>query len=88
MCSDKLPPCLAVRAIAGRLMLMSYALLLLLTARPYAALPYLQDVYNMLPLLLSPVLGNPVSLAAVGVDRSKSLPEQVSASARRADCHL
>ena len=34
----------------------------------------------MLPLILSPVLGNPVSLAAVGVNRSQSLPEQVSAS--------
>ena len=33
----------------------------------------------MLPLLLSPVLGNPVSLAAVGVDGSKPLQEQVSA---------
>jgi hypothetical protein len=36
----------------------------------------------MLPLLLSPVLGNPVSLAAVGVDGSKPLPEQVSGTDR------
>lgn len=38
----------------------------------------LQAAYNAIPYALSPVLGNPLALAAVNVDRSASLPTQVS----------
>ena len=37
----------------------------------------LQAAYNAIPYALSPVLGNPLALAAVNVDRSASLPAQV-----------
>ena len=40
-------------------------------------LAMLQAAYNALPYALSPVLGNPLALAAVNVDRSASLPTQV-----------
>ena len=38
----------------------------------------LQGLYNALPYALSPVLGNPLAMAAVNVDRTASLPTQVS----------
>lgn len=38
----------------------------------------LQAAYNAIPYALSPVLGNPLALAAVNVDRAASLPTQVS----------
>ena len=37
-----------------------------------------QAAYNAIPYALSPVLGNPLAMAAVNVDRSASLPTQVS----------
>ena len=36
-----------------------------------------QGLYNAVPYILSPILGNPLALAAVNVDRSASLPTQV-----------
>ncbi|KAK9819759.1 hypothetical protein WJX72_002051 [[Myrmecia] bisecta] len=39
------------------------------------------DLYHALPILLSPVLGNPISMAAIGVDWSAPLPNQLSAFA-------
>ena len=37
-----------------------------------------QAAYSAIPYALSPVLGNPLAMAAVNVDRSASLPAQVS----------
>jgi hypothetical protein len=43
--------------------------------------PLLQAMYEAVPIALAPVLGNPVSLAAAGVDRSLPLQEQVRCAA-------
>ncbi len=37
----------------------------------------MQSVYSAIPYALSPVLGNPLAMAAVNVDRTASLPTQV-----------
>lgn len=48
-------------------------------ARPdFTHVLFLQAAYNAIPYALSPVLGNPLALAAVNVDRSAPLPTQVS----------
>ena len=36
----------------------------------------LQELYQAVPVALAPVLGNPLALAAFGLDRSASLPDQ------------
>lgn len=36
-----------------------------------------QELYEAVPIALAPVLGNPLSLAAAGVDRTLPLQEQV-----------
>lgn len=36
-----------------------------------------QELYEAVPLALAPVLGNPIALASVGIDRSLPLPQQV-----------
>lgn len=35
-----------------------------------------QELYDAVPIALAPVLGNPISLAAAGVDRTLPLQEQ------------
>ena len=40
-------------------------------------LPRPQDVYGAVPIALAPVLGNPLALAAAGVDRSLPIQQQV-----------
>ncbi len=35
-----------------------------------------QELYQAVPVALAPVLGNPLALAAFGLDRSASLPDQ------------
>lgn len=37
----------------------------------------MQELYDAVPIALAPVLGNPLSLAAAGVDRTLPLSEQV-----------
>ena len=37
----------------------------------------MQSLYSAIPYALSPVLGNPLAMAAVNVDRTASLPTQV-----------
>jgi hypothetical protein len=41
----------------------------------------LQELYEAVPIALAPVLGNPIALAAAGVDRSLSLQDQVGCAA-------
>lgn len=57
--------------------------------QPSSAAPYirdqrqsalLQEVYEGVPIALAPVLGNPLSLAAAGIDRSAPLQTQVGCS--------
>ena len=37
----------------------------------------LQEFYSALPVALAPTLGNPLALAAYGIDPQASLPERV-----------
>ena len=46
----------------------------------------LQDLYRLLPIALSPVLGNPVALAAKGIPQDLSLPQQASSCSRNPSC--
>lgn len=46
----------------------------------------LQAMYEAVPIALAPVLGNPVSLAAAGVDRSLPLQEQVRCAGANYGC--
>ena len=56
---------------------------------PLQALParLLQELYQLLPLGLSPVLGNPIALAAKGIPSNISLPDQVSCDLHPACWH-
>lgn len=44
----------------------------------------LQEMYEAVPIALAPVLGNPVSLASAGINRSAPLQEQVQFRGRLA----
>ena len=46
------------------------------------AAAWLQELYQAVPVALAPVLGNPIALAAFGVDRTASLPDQATALAQ------
>lgn len=46
---------------------------------------HMQVVYNAVPYALSPILGNPLALAAVNVDRKASLATQVCVGALYTD---
>ena len=41
----------------------------------------LQELYRAVPVLLSPVLGNPIALASFGVDPNASFPDKVCSTA-------
>ena len=38
---------------------------------------WLQELYRAVPVLLSPVLGNPIALASFGLDPKASFPDKV-----------
>jgi hypothetical protein len=48
----------------------------------------MQSVYSAIPYALSPVLGNPLAMAAVNVDRTASLPTQVHLPLTARPVHL
>lgn len=39
----------------------------------------LQELYRAVPVLLAPVLGNPLALASYGIDPTASIPDKVRA---------
>ena len=48
----------------------------------------LQDFYRAVPVLLAPVLGNPLALASYGIDPNASIPDKVQADSEHADTAL